>query len=175
MKFQTSDENDIRWIHNVEDYEVADTVRRIRDAGKWDAFLAIEADDDNVVDCDALYDRLRHESREALASVGLHETDATSTPMAVVTAWAKANPDMRVSYLSDGKTPSGLQLYDYGCSGIGTCLEFEAADEDGEVEEVSLDEDEVLELVKDGAGCSVNSGKWNGTDVNSAVFEMWEE
>jgi hypothetical protein len=175
MKFLTSDENDIHWLRNVSDYEVADTVRRIKDTGKWDEFLAIEADENGVVDCDALYDRLRHESREALASVGLHETDATSTPLAVIAAWAKDNPDMRVSYLADGKTPSGLQLYDYGCSGIGTCLEFEAADEDGEVEEVSLDADEVLELVKGEAGCAVNNGKWNGTDVNSAVFEMWEE
>lgn len=174
MKFQTSDENDIHWLRDVDGYEVADTVHKIKGAGKWEQFLGLEADDDGVVDCDALYDRLRHESREALASVGLHETDATAMALAVVAAWAKANPDMRVSYCADGKTPSGLQLYDYGHP-IGTCLEFEAEDEDGETEEVSLDEDEVLELVKDGAGCAVNSGKWNGTDVNSAVFEMWEE
>lgn len=175
MKFQTESEQDIHWLRDVDGYEVADTVRKIKDAGKWDEFLRLEADDDGVVDCDALYDRLRHESREALASVGLHETDATSTPLAVIAAWAKDNPDMRVSYQADGKTPSGLQLYDYGVSGIGTCLEFEAVNEDGEVEEVSLDEDDVLELVRDGAGCAVNSGKWNGTDADSAVFEMWEE
>lgn len=174
MKFQTEDEQDIHWLRDVDGYEVADTVRKIKGAGKWEQFLQLEADNDGVVDCDALYDRLRHESREALASVGLHETDATVMALAVVAAWAKANPDMRVSYCADGKTPSGLQLYDYG-SGIGTCLEFEAEDEDGETEEVSLDEDEVLELVKGEAGCAVTSGKWNGTDVSSAVFEMWEE
>jgi len=175
MKYQTESEQDIVWLRDVDGWEVADTVHKIKDAGKWDEFLQREADNDGVVDCDALYDRLRHESREALASVGLHETDATSTPMAVVAAWAKANPDMRVSYLADGKTPSGLQLYDYDLSSIGTCLEFEAMDADGEVEEVSLDEDDVLELVKGSASCSVNNGKWNGTDVDSAVFEMWEE
>lgn len=173
MKFQTENENDIHWLRDVDGYEVADTVRKMQDMGKWDEFLRLEADNDGVVDCDALYDRLRHESRDALASVGLHETDATSTPMAVVAAWAKDNPDMRVSYMADGKTPSGLQLYYYG-EQIGTCLEFEATNEDGEVEEVSLDEDEVLELVKGNARCVVDSGKWNGTDVNSAVFEMWE-
>jgi hypothetical protein len=174
MKYLTESEQDIVWLRDVDGYEVADTVHKIRDAGKWEQFLQLEADIDGVVDCDALYDRLRYESREALASVGLHETDATSTPMAVVTAWAKANPDMRVSYCADGKTPSGLQLYDYG-RGMGTCLEFEAIDADGDVEEVSLDEDEVLELVRGEAGCSVDSGKWDGTDVNGAVFEMWEE
>lgn len=175
MKFQTGDEQDIHWLRDVDGYEVADTVRKIKGAGKWEQFLQLEADNDGVVDCDALYDRLRLESREALASVGLHETDATSTPLAVVAAWEKANPDMHVSYLADGNTPSGLQLYDYDLSSIGTCLEFEAVNGDGEVEEVSLDEDDVLELVKGGAGCAVNNGKWNGTDVNSAVFEMWEE
>ena len=175
MKYLTECENDIHWLRDVDGYEVADTVHKIKDAGKWEQFLQLEADSDGVVDCDALYDRLRLESREALASVGLHETDATSTPLAVIAAWAKDNPDMRVSYLADGKTPSGLQLYDYDLSSIGTCLEFEAVNGDGEVEEVSLDEDDVLELVKGGAGCAVNSGKWNGTDVDSAVFEMWEE
>ena len=175
MKFQTSDENDIKWMADPSGYEVADVMQKMKDAGKWEEFLRLEQDNDGVVDCDALYDRLRHESREALESVGLHETDATATVMDVVNAWAKDNEDIgyKVSYCADGKTPSGLCLYDYGGS-IGISLEFEAVDEDGAVEEVSLDADEVLDLVKSKSDSTVDAGAWTGIAVDTAVFEMWK-
>lgn len=46
---------------------------------------------------------------------------------------------------------------------------------DGEVKEVSLDLDEVLELVGDKANGNANTGAWTGTDPDSAVFEMWRD
>ena len=176
MRFQTGDENDIVWMRDFGEYSVADVVRKIKDAGKWDALLAIEADAEGVVDCDALYELLRHESREALRLVGLHEAEATATPMEVVEAWAKAyaGEGLKVSYCEDGKTPSGLALYDYGTR-IGTCIEFECVDKDGEVDSVSLDEGEVLALVSDKSGSFVDRGAWSSEDVDDAVFEMWSE
>lgn len=174
MKYQTTDENDIKWIANPEGYAVENEIRMMKDAGKWEQFLQLEADNDGVVDCDALYERLRHEGPEALLSVGLHYNEGTATVAEVVDAWAKEHKDegLKVSYCADGKTPSGLQLFDYG-GRIGTSLEFESVDEDGEVEEVSLDPDEVLELVGDKANGNATDGAWTGTDTDTAVFEMW--
>ena len=175
MKFQTEDENDIKWLANPDGYEVADVVRKIKDAGKWEAFLAMQQDDETgVVDCDALYDYLRHDSGNALRDAGLHYNEGTATVMDVVEAWAKENKDdgLKVSYCADGKTPSGLQLFDYG-GHTGICLEFEYVDTHGEVDEVSLGADEVLELVGDKANDNANTGVWTGTDVATAVFEMW--
>ena len=176
MKYQTEDENDIKWMADPSGYEVADVMQKMKDAGNWEEFLRLEQDNDGVVDCDALYDRLRHESREALKSVGLHETDATATVMDVVNAWAKANEaeGMKVSYCADGKTPSGLCLYDYG-GRVGISLEFDATDEDGATESVSLDVDDVLDLVKSKSPSTVDSGAWSSADENTAVFEMWKE
>ena len=177
MKFQTGDVNDIKWISNPEGYEVADVVGKIKDAGKWDTLLQLEADEDGVVDCDALYDRLRHEAAETLLSVGLHYTEATATVMEVVNEWAWKNKKdgLKVSYCEDGKTPSGLQLYDYGDRILGCCLEFECVNPDGTVEEVSLDADDVFELVKGKANGNANTGEWTCTDVETAVFEMWSD
>lgn len=176
MRFQTSDPNDIRWIENPGGYEIADVVSKIKDAGKWDELLLLEQDENGVVDCDALYDRLWHERASVLRSVGLHDTEATATPMDVVEAWALENKKdgLKVPYCEDGKTPSGLQLYDYG-GRVGCYLEFECIDTEGIVEEVSLDTDDVFELVKGKAHGNANTGEWTGTDVNTDVFEMWNE
>lgn len=177
MKFQTTDERDIKWLDNPEGYEVADVIQKIKDAGKWEAFLAMQQDDETgVVDCDALYDYLRHESANALLEVGLHWTEGTATALEVVQAWAEKYKDdgLRVSYCEDGKTPSGLQLYDYGAA-LGVYLEFESVDADGEVDEVSLDADDVLELVKHKANGNADTGAWTGIDFGTAVFDMWRE
>lgn len=175
MKFQTTDERDIKWMADPSGYDVKDVVEKIKDAGKWEAFLAMQQDDETgVVDCDALYDYLRHESANALLDVGLHWTEGTATALEVVKAWEKEheNEGLRVSYGADGTTPSGLQLYDYGAA-LGVYLEFEAVDTDGEVDEVSLDADDVLELVKHKANGNADTGAWTGIDVGTAVFELW--
>lgn len=177
MIFQTSDENDIKWLADPSGYAVEDVIQKIKDAGKWETFLSLQQDDETgAVDCDALYDYLRHESEEALREVGLHYNQATATVLEVVQAWAEANKGdgLKVSYCEDGKTPSGLQLYDYGAS-LGVYLEFESVDSDGEVEEISLDADDVLELMKHKANGNADTGAWTGIDVGTAVFEMWNE
>lgn len=177
MKFQTEDQNDIKWMNNPQYYPgVAEVIRMIKNAGKWDQFLELEADEEGVVDCDALYDRLRYEGPEALLSVGLHFNEGTATAIEVVKAWEDEHKDegLRVSYCADGKTPSGLQLFNYGKM-LGTELMFESVNEDGEVEEVSLDSDEVLELVGDKANGNANTGAWTGIDPDTAVFEMWRD
>ena len=174
MKFQTEDQNDIKWMVDPEGYPVAEVVRKIKDAGKWEQFLEQQQDEDGVVDCDEVYEYLYHESNSALQSVGLHWNEATATVAEVVNAWADAHKDegLRVSYCADGKTPSGLQLFDYG-KAIGIELVFELVNEDGEVEEVNLDSDEVLELVGDKANGNATAGAWTGIDPDTAEFEMW--
>ena len=177
MKFQTEDQNDIKWMDNPDGYlGVAEEIRMIKGAGRWEDFLAQNADENGVVDCDALYDYLRHDGPRALLSVGLHYNEGTATVMDVVKAWKEEHKDegVRVSYMADGKTPSGLQLFNYGKS-FGTDLMFESVNEDGEVEEVSLDSDEVLELVGDKANGNANTGAWTGIDPDTAVFEMWRD
>lgn len=176
MRFQTSDANDIRWMNDPEGHEVGDVVGAIKAAGKWDLFLAQQQDEDGVVDCDALYDYLRNEGPAALLSVGLHYNEATATPLDVVKAWAEeyAKDGLTVSYCADGKTPSGFQLYNYGTT-IGICLEFESIGTHGEVEEVSLDADEVFELVKDKAHGNATKGAWDCIDLDHAEFEMWRD
>ena len=175
MKFITESENDIIWMHNPEQFEnVADTVKRIKDAGKWEEFLQMHQDDETgEVDCDALYDYLRYESGDALQDVGLHDNEATATVADVLKAWEKENAadGLKVSRLDDG-TPSGLMLFGYHGD---ISLDFESIDEDGEVEEVSLDADEVLDLLQGRIPCANNAtrGKWTGTDTETDVFEMW--
>lgn len=173
MKFQTECQNDIKWLNDPSGYAVEDVVRKIQDAGKWEKFLQMQQDNNGVVDCDELYDYLQHESSSALRDVGLHFTENTATVAEVVKAWKEAHKGdgWRVSYDADGKTPTGLMLFNYGHS-IGTCLEFETVDPDGKVNEESLDEDEVLELLGDKAR-NATVGAWTGTDPGSAVFEMW--
>jgi len=175
MKYQTTDENDIKWMADPSGYDVAEVVKKIKAAGKWEQLLQLEADEDGVVDCDALYDRLNHESDEALASVGLHWTEGTATALEVVKAWERENEDehLKVKYGPDGKTPSGLSLYDYGGS-TGVCLEFDYLEEDGCEKTASLGPDEVLDLVSAKANDATH-GEWTGTDENSDVFDMWKE
>lgn len=177
MKFQTNDQEDIRWLHNPDEFEVGDVVKQIKDAGKWDQLLELEQDEEGVVDCDSLYDYLRHEAPAALLSVGLHHTEATASVAEVIAEWAKAHASegLKVSYCADGKTPSGLQLYNYGKLLGGISLEFEVVDSDGRIDEMSLDSDEVFELVKDKAHGNANTGAWDCTDQKSATFEMWSD
>lgn len=182
MKFITEDENDIRWMHNPEQFEnIADTVKRIKDAGKWEEFLQMHQDDaTGVVDCDDLYEYLRYESGDALQDVGLHDNEATATVEDVLKAWEEENAadGLKVSRLDDG-TPSGLMLFDYGHGSRyivgGISLDFESVDEDGAVEEVSLDADEVYDLLKYRITCANNAtcGQWTGTDCKTDIFEMW--
>lgn len=175
MKFQTNDEHDIRWLANPGEYDVGDVVQKIKNAGRWEQFLEIQ-EEDGVVDCDALYDYLRYDAAAALLSVGLHYNEATATALDVVRAWAEAyeGDGLKVSYCADGKTPSGLQLFDYG-GRTGVCLEFECVDTHGETDEVSLDAGEVLELVGDKAHGNATTGDWTGNNVETDVFEMWRE
>jgi len=177
MKFYTEDQNDIEWMHHPERFElIADTVKRIIDAGRWEEFLQLHQDDEGAVDCDALYEYLRHESGDALQDVGLHDNEATATVAEVLAAWEEENaPDgLKVSRLEDG-TPSGLSLYDYGTRCGGISLDFESVDAEGEVESVSLDADEVFDLLRFRITCANNAtqGAWTGTDDADDVFEMW--
>ena len=175
MKFITEDENDIRWMHNPEQFEyIADTVKRIKDAGKWEDFLQMHQDDETgAVDCDALYEYLRHESGDALQDVGLHDNEATATVEDVLKAWEEENAadGLKVSRLDDG-TPSGLMLFEYHGD---ISLDFESVDENGNIEEVSLDAGEVFDLLQGRIPCANNAtrGEWTGTDVKEDVFEMW--
>jgi len=173
MKFQVNDPNDIRWMRDPEEYDVGDVVSKLKAADKWEELLEIESED-GVVDCDALYDYLRHDGAAALLSVGLHLNEAVATVQDVLKAWAEENAEegLKVSYCADGKTPSGLQLFDYGPYD-GIDLEFESVNADGETEEVSLDPDEVLRLVGHMANGNATEGAWTCTDVEHATFEMW--
>lgn len=173
MRFKVNDPNEIRWMRDPEEYEVGEVVNKLKAANKWDELLEIEQDEEGVVDCDALYDYLRHDGATALLSVGLHSNEAVATVQEVVAAWAKehAEEGLKVSYCADGKTPSGLQLFDYGPSGID--LVFESVNADGETEEVDLDSDEVLGLVGDMANGNATEGAWTCTDTEHATFEMW--
>jgi len=173
MKFQTEDENDIAWMRNPSEYEAGPTIQRIKDAGQWDHFLNLHANEDGVIDCDGLYDYLRHESGDSLLDVGLHDNEGTATVREVIEAWLEANKDdgYTASYCADGTTFSGVSLFTYRNG--DTQLEFEATDAHGAVEEISLDEDEVLELVGDKANNNATTGKWDSHDEATATFEMW--
>ena len=137
-------------------------------------------DETGAVDCDDLYEYLHHESGDALQDVGLHDNEATATVEDVLKAWEEKNAadGLKVSRLDDG-TPSGLMLFDYGHGSRytvgGISLDFESVDEDGEVEEVSLDADEVFDLLKYRITCANNAtcGQWTGTDCKTDIFEMW--
>ena len=167
MKFTTEDENDIWWIRNYTDTEAGDTIQEIMDAGKWDEFLELHQDENGEVDCDGLYDYLRHESEDALMDVGLHRTESAHTIDEVLAAWERENEPYRISRLNDGK-PSGLSLFAYRRG--ETSLDFEYLDEDGEAQSESLDESEVFDLVGDN---NSTEGAWTGSDTETDVFECW--
>ena len=167
MKFTTSDENDIWWIHNYRDTAAGDTIQKIMDAGKWDEFLGLHQDENGEVDCDGLYDYLRHAGECALLDVGLHETESTHPIEEVLAAWERENEPYKVSRCEDGK-PSGLMLFH--CRLGETYLDFEYLDEDGEVQSESLDEYEVFDLVGDN---NSTEGAWTGHDTETDVFECW--
>lgn len=166
MKFTTEDMNDIKWISNPDDYAAGDTIRKIMDAGKWEEFLKLHQDEETgEVDCDALYDYLRHESDEALADVGLHDAEATATVAEVVAKWEEENPHKPVQRNERGEAEVSI----YGNDLYLTTLE------DGEEDEVCLDADEVLELTRDKHHGNANAGEWDCEDTDSAEFEMWHE
>lgn len=163
MKFTTEDMNDIAWIRNPDDYEAGETIRRIMDEGKWDEFLEIHQDDEGAVDCDSLYDYLRHESGEALQDVGLHDNEATATVAEVVEAWEEENAPAKVKRENDRP-----------CVAI-TCgdLDMETIGEDGEEYSESLYPDDIVELMRDKHHGNANTGEWDCEDADSAQFEMW--
>ena len=165
MKFTTEDMNDIAWIKNPDNYEAGEVVRRLMNAGKWDEFLEVYANEDGEINCDELYDYLRFEAGEALQDVGLHETEATATVAEVAQAWEMENAPMRVKYSDkDGKP----------CASIyGDDLSLDIVDEDGEEDEITLDPDEVFELMRDKHHGNANRGAWDCEDPEAAVFEMW--
>lgn len=167
MKFTTEDQDDIWWIRNYRDTAAGDTIQKIMDAGKWDEFLELHQDENGEVDCDGLYDYLRHESGDALLDVGLHWTESTHTIEEVLAAWERENEPYKVSRLENGK-PSGLSIFTYRRG--ETYLDFEYLDEDGEVQSESLDEYDVFELVGDN---NSNEGAWTGHDEETDVFECW--
>ena len=112
-----------------------------------------------------------------MKDVGLHDNEATATVEDVLKAWEEENAaeGLKVSRLEDG-TPTGLMLFDYGRgSQSGISLEFDSVDEEGEVEEFSLDADEVLDLLRGRIPCANNAtrGEWTGTNAEKDVFEMW--
>lgn len=167
-QYQVDDPYQISWVRNYEDNEgIREEMRMILDAGKWEEFLSLHADENGVVDMDEVYDCLRYEGPGSLLSVGLHYTESTHTVKEVLEAWEKENAPLKVSRLENGK-PSGLMLFNYGRSGIA--LDFESVDENGEVESESLDADEVFDLVGDN---NSTEGEWTGTDCESDVFECW--
>ena len=167
MKYTTEDMNDIRWMNDPDSYgETGKTIRRIMDAGKWNEFCEIHADPETgEVDCDSLYEYLRHESGDALQDVGLHETEATATVAEVVAAWEERNTPAKVKRDENGKPQ--VAIYD----GKWASLDMDIVDEDGEDDEVSLDNEEVAELIDNNA----NTGEWDCTDPEAAVFEAWIE
>ena len=163
MKFTTEDMNDIAWIRNPDDYEAGETIRRIMDEGKWDEFLEIHQDDEGAVDCDSLYDYLRHESGEALQDVGLHDNEATATVAEVVEAWEKENAPAKV------KRENGRPCVAITCGD----LDMETIDEDGEEFSESLYPDDIVELMRDKQHGNANTGEWDCEDADFAQFEMW--
>ena len=163
MKFTTEDMNDIAWIRNPDDYEAGETIRRIMDEGKWDEFLEIHQDDEGAVDCDSLYDYLRHESGEALQDVGLHDNEATATVAEVVEAWEKENAPAKV------KRENGRPCVAITCGD----LDMETMDEDGEEFSESLYPDDIVELMRDEHRGNANTGEWDCEDADFAQFEMW--
>ncbi len=163
MKFTTEDMNDIAWIRNPDDYEAGETIRRIMDEGKWDEFLEIHQDDEGAVDCDSLYDYLRHESGEALQDVGLHDNEATATVAEVVEAWEEENAPAKV------KRENGRPCVSITCGD----LDMETIDEDGEESSESLYPDDIVELMRDKHHGNANTGEWDCEDADSAQFEMW--
>ena len=167
MKYQIDDPNEISWVRNYDYERIREEMRMILDAGKWDEFLSLHADENGVVNMDKVYDCLRYEGPESLLSVGLHYTESTHTVEEVLKAWEKENAPLKVSRLENGK-PSGLMLFNYGRSGIA--LDFESVDKEGQVESESLDADEVFDLVGDN---NSTEGEWTGTDCESDVFECW--
>lgn len=164
MKFTTEDQNDIRWIYNPDcaNEVVRDTIRKIQGAGKWEEFLEIHADiEDGTINCDELYDYLRYESDEALADVGLHETEATATVEEVITAWEKENAPMKVKR-ENGKP----------CATItSNQLDIETIDEDGEEYTECLYSDDIAPLINK----NCNEGEWDSDDIEIAEFEAWIE
>lgn len=172
MKFVTESEADIRWLADPSGYEVADVVYQIKDAGKWDEFLEGQQDIDGYIDADGLYDFLRHESDDALASVGLHNITDTATVEDVLKAWeaetAREYPGLKVHRDADGK-PIGLELY---TDREETTLYFETIWDDNDIDTESLDEDDVCELVKTRY---TKGGKWDCDNPDVAEFEMWNK
>ena len=168
MKYQVNNSDEISWVRNYEDYEgIREEMRLIIDAGKWDEFLSLHADENGVVDMDEVYVHIRYEGPESLLSVGLHYTESTHTVEEVLKEWEKKNAPLKVSRLQDGKA-SGLMLFKYEISGIA--LDFESVDEGGGIKSESLDADEVFDLVGDN---NSTEGEWTGTDCESDVFECW--
>lgn len=170
MKYTTEDKNDIRWMNDPDSYgETGKTIRRIMDAGKWDEFCEIHADPETgEVDCDSLYDYLRHESGDALQDVGLHEMEATATVAEVIAAWEEDNAPAKVKRNADGKPCVSMMTWRGH-----TTLDFDAIDEDGEEASESLYEDDVVGLMRDKHYGNATTGEWDCEDPDCAEFEMW--
>ena len=170
MKYYTKDENEFDWVKNPDGYEAGETIRRIQDAGKWDEFIALHANEDGEVDMDSLYDYLRFESDEALQDVGLHETQGTATVAEVAAAWDEANAPARIRRDENGKPLASM----YTFRGE-TTLDFDTIDEDGEEDGVSLDPCEVAELMRDKHNGNANTGEWDSEDPETAEIEFYCE
>lgn len=163
MKYTTEDINDIVWVRNLDNYEVRDTVRKMMDAGVWENFLEMQQNIDRIVDMDAVYDYLRFESDAALASVGLHEVMATATVSEIVEEWEKANAPSEVRR-EDGRPCVTITCGD---------LDMEVVDGDGDESSESLDEYDIVELMRGKHHGNANYGAWDVEDVEDGVFEMW--
>jgi hypothetical protein len=162
MKYITEDPNDIRWMNNPDcaHENVRNAIRRMQGAGKWEEFLNIHMNEaDGTVDCDSLYDYLRHESSEALEDVGLHEIQTTATVEEVITAWEKENAPTKV------KRENGRPCATITCNQ----LDFETVDEDGDEWTETLYSDDVANLIDK----NCNDGEWDDEDIEIAKFEAW--
>lgn len=170
MKYTTECMNDIKWMDDPDSYgETGKTIRKIMDAGKWDEFCELHADSETgEVDCDSLYDYLRFESEDALLDVGLHETEATATVAEVIAEWEKENAPTKVKRNADGKPCVSMMTWRRQ-----TTLDFDTIDEDGEETSESLDEDDIVELMRDKHHGNATKGEWDCEDPECAEFEMW--
>lgn len=178
MKFQTGCENDIVWIRDPDSFEVGDTVAQIRAAGKWDEFLLVHSDEGGIVDCDWLYDYLRHESEDALESVGLHPVVATFTLETVLKTWEEksAPKGTRVSRIDapgsqDHGKPTGLDLFQYRDGSV--TLDFESVDEEGDISSETMDEDDIVALMQQVISDKIHAGEWDCCDPDIAEFSVW--
>lgn len=168
MKFIVYDSEEITFLRNPGE-QARKTIERLKSEGKWGEFLENYAAGSDEIDADKLYDYLRYDGDDALLSVGLHENEATASVEDVLKAWEEENATAKVVRDPDGT--AHVTIYKLG--GPSDSIDFDILDEDGNEDEASLDNDDVLELVGDKAHGNATEGAWDCEDAAKAEFEMW--